>query len=642
MTDLRLEVGEGILLQTDDAGLYDGNNETDIDELYLTNKNIIYVHEKSTGIFKSETVVDKIPLSSIAVVNGIVQIQQVDDEDYGKSLQIIYTSGKRELLELNVSPKKQYPAWQTAISDAVMRLTSGVQSSQEVIPPISDNSAANNVAAGVATATPNENITKEKNTEKVFAGATLFAGFKGVVDAAKQTITEVTQSATETFNGTSNNSNTQTPVIKEEPIMEEKKYIFCCNCGEKLIAGSKFCNACGTPTGTVTQGKEEPITEPVVPHVTPPPVQEPVVPPITPPPVQEPVEQPIITERKTVYDGAIHKCPSCGEVVNSFVSICPACGFELGQKKVSSTLEKFIDKVNECDRLIANSPNAKTGWASWSRSKRFWWVVLNIFFMCIPLVIYLVLPLVLIKSTPKLTNEEKQMVSLIENFPFPNDRESILAALVYAKEKIDFISKEKIDRKSAYWMRLWCAKAEQLKQKADMLFPNDNIVKQSYSEIIADDERVKKTIKIKAIVGLVILAIAIVFTVVRYGLLDNNNGGITDKKDYSATFEWQTNGLFAELPQPSTNNGKIVMETEKQISIELYNIETTDFEAYVKSCREAGFTVEVTKTDMVFYATDEDGYDLNIFYYDDKDLMNVVVSAYDISNGTENNDSKGE
>ena len=655
MTDLRLEVGEGILLQTDDAGLYDGNNETDIDELYLTNKNIIYVHEKSTGVFKSETVVDKIPLSSIAVVNGIVQIQQVDDEDYGKALQIIYTSGKRELLELNVSPKKQYPAWQSAISDAVIRLTSCVQASQEVIPPISDNSAANNVAAGIATAIPNKNIAEEKHTEKAFAGATLFAGFKGVVDAAKQTITEVTQSATEAFNGTSNNSNTQTPIIKEEPIMEEKKYIFCCNCGEKLIVGSKFCNACGTPTGTVAQKKEEPITEPVVSPVTPPPVQEPVVSPVTPPPVQEPVvapvtpppvqeavEQPIITERKTVYDGAIHKCPSCGEVVNSFVSICPACGFELGQKKVSSTLEKFIDKVNECDRLIANSPNAKTGWASWSGSKKFWWVVLNIFFMCIPLVIYLVLPLVLIKSTPKLTNEEKQMVSLIENFPFPNDRESILAALVYAKEKIDFISKEKIDRKSAYWMRLWCAKAEQLKQKADMLFPNDNIVKQSYSEIIADDERVKKTIKIKAIVGLVILAIAIVFTVVRYGLLDNNNGGITDKKDYSATFEWQTNGLFAELPQPSTNNGKIVMETEKQISIELYNIETTDFEAYVKSCREAGFTVEVTKTDMVFYATDEDGYDLNIFYYDDKDLMNVVVSAYDISDGTENNDSKGE
>jgi len=80
MTDLKLEVGEGILLQTTDAGLYNGNDEISIDELYLTNRYLICVYEKSTGFFKSETVVDKIPLSSIAVINGIVQIQQVDDD----------------------------------------------------------------------------------------------------------------------------------------------------------------------------------------------------------------------------------------------------------------------------------------------------------------------------------------------------------------------------------------------------------------------------------------------------------------------------------------------------------------------------------------------------------------------------------
>ena len=123
MTDLQLEVGEGILLQTNDAGLYDGKNEIDIEELYLTNKNIIYVHEKSAGFFKSETVVERIPLSNIAVINGVTQVELVDDDDYGKSLQIIYTSGKRELLELNVSPKKQYPVWKNAIADGVLKAT---------------------------------------------------------------------------------------------------------------------------------------------------------------------------------------------------------------------------------------------------------------------------------------------------------------------------------------------------------------------------------------------------------------------------------------------------------------------------------------------------------------------------------------
>ena len=58
------------------------------------------------------------------------------------------------------------------------------------------------------------------------------------------------------------------------------------------------------------------------------------------------------------------------------------------------------------------------------------------------------MPLIKINFTPKLSREEKQLASLIENFSFPNDRESILEALVFAKEKIDFISSEKVDRKS--------------------------------------------------------------------------------------------------------------------------------------------------------------------------------------------------
>lgn len=398
---------------------------------------------------------------------------------------------------------------------------------------------------------------------------------------------------------------------------------FCSNCGQKLMEGVKFCNNCGAPTGDRQPQKEK--------IVTPPPIQTAAAEQSTSINNDKP-----ITNRQTVYDGEIHKCPHCGEVLEAFMAKCPSCGFELNSKKVSSTLQKFIDEINECEKIVAESPSAgKTGWASWSKSKRFWWVILNLFFVCIPLVIYLALPLVTLKSTPKLSSEEKRLASLIENFPFPNDRESILSALVFAKDKIDFISKESINRKTAYWMRLWCAKAEQLKQKADMLFPNDTIVKDSYNEILADENRVNKTIKIKAIVGLVILVIAVVFCVIRYG----GNIGVTDKKDYNATFEWQTTGLFAELPEPDTNNGKIVMETEKQINIELYNMSADDFEAYVKKCREAGFTKEVTKNDGVFYATDEDGYNLNMFYDAKKDVLSIHISAYDLGNSGDNGTS---
>lgn len=364
---------------------------------------------------------------------------------------------------------------------------------------------------------------------------------------------------------------------------------FCINCGQELAEGAKFCAGCGKEVNDTNSAPK----------------------------------------REIIYEGNIHKCPNCGEILKSFMTNCPACGFELNRKEITSSLKEFVEKINKCDAEITNNSSLKTGWSSWSKTKRFWWIILNMCFVCIPLVIYLVTPLVLINKTPKLSKEEKQMANLIENFPFPNDRESILAALVFAKEKINFLSKENVDRKSAYWLRLWISKSEQLKQKANMLFPNDSIVKSSYDDIIVNGNRVNKIIKIKAIFGLVILVLAIIFIVSRYDILDNV--GITNQKDYNAIFEWQTNGLFEKLPKPDKNNGTIVSETEKQIQFELYNITTDDFNEYVKRCRTNGFSYDVTKNDSVFYADDENGYNLNIFYDSYEKVMKIFINSYYLS-----------
>lgn len=62
------------------------------------------------------------------------------------------------------------------------------------------------------------------------------------------------------------------------------------------------------------------------------------------------------TERKTVYQGAIHKCPSCGEQLNSFSVSCPYCGYEFRELKNSKIIEQFSQKINACsnDSQIIN------------------------------------------------------------------------------------------------------------------------------------------------------------------------------------------------------------------------------------------------------------------------------------------------
>lgn len=77
---------------------------------------------------------------------------------------------------------------------------------------------------------------------------------------------------------------------------------FCINCGQELAEGAKFCANCGKAvTGEST-----------------------------------------ISQRKTVYEGNLHKCPNCGEVLNSFVTNCPTCGHEIHLKRVRPQNSKMI------------------------------------------------------------------------------------------------------------------------------------------------------------------------------------------------------------------------------------------------------------------------------------------------------------
>lgn len=355
---------------------------------------------------------------------------------------------------------------------------------------------------------------------------------------------------------------------------------FCNNCGEKLNDEAKLCHACGAST------YYNEFTDNAM--------------------------------RKTVYEGEIHKCPNCGEVINSFVSICPGCGFEFNSKRISLALQNFINEINECEQNIANSPQSgKTGWASWSKSKRFGWVVFNILFICIPLAVYIALPLVMVKSTPKLTTEEKRLASLIKNFPFPNDRESILSALVFAKEKIDFISKESINRKTAYWMRLWCAKAEQLKQKADMLFPNDTVVKESFAEISADELRVEKTLKVKAFAGVIILIVAFVFLFIRNGTFD-------DIKLKHTPVDIPETELSVLMPQIEGGKGKVETNNSEYFTVTYYGISESEFEAYKKDCKNQGFTIDCENNGSLYDAFNADGYNINITYYSSE--MQITIS----------------
>lgn len=107
---------------------------------------------------------------------------------------------------------------------------------------------------------------------------------------------------------------------------------FCSYCGTKLDAGARFCKNCGEAVAQQPAG--------------PAPVSEPAKPPRV-----EPVKEDPRVQRKTVYDGELHKCPNCGELLKSFTTVCPTCAYELRGVKTNSPVEALAKKLEQTASL---------------------------------------------------------------------------------------------------------------------------------------------------------------------------------------------------------------------------------------------------------------------------------------------------
>lgn len=300
----------------------------------------------------------------------------------------------------------------------------------------------------------------------------------------------------------------------------------CGNCETKIASGIKFCPNCGKSTSETDQnGKQENLDDVFEMFSGEPSVQS------------QNNDSRYKRQRRMEFVGSIKKCPSCGAELPSLTAICPICEHEINQVQISSSLITFIDAIDQCDRDIASSPSSsKKGWISWSKTARTFWVILNVYTLCIPLMIYFIAPMFRYGTTPSLSTAEKKKSALIENFIFPNDRESILEALLFIKSKTEFLASENLNTQTAYWARLWKAKAEQLYHKAQIVMKHDEVAQNAYSGVQKNDKRIKDKVKFKALVGGVIL-VAILSIIFVVGI-NSYSAEHTSYVNHIGTFTW--------------------------------------------------------------------------------------------------------
>lgn len=230
---------------------------------------------------------------------------------------------------------------------------------------------------------------------------------------------------------------------------------WCKNCGNKLDDDAKFCDMCGTKTRIMEQdsscSEENKTTE-------------------------EKKEN-----YRSKYEGKVHRCPNCGEVINAFEGICSSCGHEIRSDG---------DSVHELKLRLEELDLEKT--ASAQKGRRNYAVRVAL---------------------------DEQKITLINNFKIPTNKEDLYEIIMLANNNISvgyssYLTEQERDS-NARVIKAWENKLVQAKLLAETLFTSEEKETLFNSENVQEAKSKKKVefLPIVIFILMIVMVLSIVIPV---------------------------------------------------------------------------------------------------------------------------------
>lgn len=106
--------------------------------------------------------------------------------------------------------------------------------------------------------------------------------------------------------------------------------------------------------------------------------------------------------------------------------------------------------------------------------------------------------------------------------------------------------------------------------------------------------------------------------------------------DYYEDFEWPEFGIGGTLPTPKSTWGSLGYESEDEFYCTIGKVTKSDFKAYVKACRDAGYQNDYEKTDTYYRAFDDVETELTLYYFTSNCEIAIQVDSIDSDSNSKN------
>lgn len=92
-------------------------------------------------------------------------------------------------------------------------------------------------------------------------------------------------------------------------------------------------------------------------------------------------------------------------------------------------------------------------------------------------------------------------------------------------------------------------------------------------------------------------------------------------------YSWPAGSIADVIPQPDGENGTLYYQSEDTMSLDVSMESIEEFREYVNECKDSGFTVDVESGNNRFAAFNEDGYHVDLYYYESDGYMSISLDA---------------